>query len=49
MQVTTAEHLLIEFDRTLPWQADGGDRDRTDRFEIRCLPGAVRVCRLLEA
>ena len=45
VQVTTAEHVLIEFDRTLPWQADGGDRDRTDRFEIRCLPGAVRVCR----
>jgi YegS/Rv2252/BmrU family lipid kinase len=44
-QVTTAEHLVIELDRTLPWQADGGDRDRNDRFEIRCLPGAIRVCR----
>jgi YegS/Rv2252/BmrU family lipid kinase len=43
-QVTTAEHLLVEFDRTLPWQADGGDRDRADSFEIRCLPGAIRVC-----
>lgn len=43
--VTTAERVLVEFDRTLPWQADGGDRDRTDRFDIRCLPGAIRVCR----
>ncbi len=44
-QVTTAEHVLIELDRTLPWQADGGDRDRTNRYDIRCLPGAIRVCR----
>lgn len=44
-RVTTAEHMVVELDRTLPWQADGGDRDRSDRFDIRCLPGAIRVCR----
>jgi YegS/Rv2252/BmrU family lipid kinase len=44
-RVTTAEHVMVELDRTLPWQADGGDRDRSNHFEIRCLPGAVRVCR----
>lgn len=42
---TTAQHVVIELDRTLPWQVDGGDRKRTDRFDIRCLPGAIRVCR----
>lgn len=44
-KVTAAEHIVIELDRTLPWQVDGGDRDRTDRFDIRCLPAAIRVCR----
>jgi hypothetical protein len=36
--------VRIELDRTLPWQADGGDRDRTDRFEIQCLPKAISIC-----
>ncbi len=44
-QVTTAERVVVEFDRTLPWQADGGDRDRTNHLDIRCLPAAIRVCR----
>ena len=43
-KVTTAEKIVIELDRTLPWEADGGDRDRTDRFEIRCLPNAISIC-----
>ena len=36
--------LVVELDRTLPWEADGGDRDRIDRFEVRCLPNAIAVC-----
>jgi diacylglycerol kinase (ATP) len=44
-EVTTASDVVIEFDRTLPWQADGGDRDRLARLEIRCEPRAIRVCR----
>ena len=44
-QVATAQKIVIELDRTLPWQADGGDRDRNNRFEIQCLPAAVRFCR----
>jgi diacylglycerol kinase (ATP) len=43
-EVTSAEHLVVELDRTLPWEADGGDRDRIDRFEVRCLPNAIAVC-----
>jgi len=43
-QVTTAEKVVVEFDRTLPWEADGGDRDRANRFEIRCLPSAISFC-----
>lgn len=44
-KVATAEKIRIDLDRTLPWQADGGDRDRTDSFEIRVLPAAVDICR----
>lgn len=44
-RVTTAEHIEIELDRTMPWQVDGGDRDRIDHLDIRCLPGAIRICR----
>lgn len=43
-KVTTAEKIVVDLDRTLPWEADGGDRDRTDHFEIRVLPGAVSIC-----
>jgi diacylglycerol kinase (ATP) len=44
-EVTTASEIVIDFDRTLPWQVDGGDRERLARFDIRCEPGAIRVCR----
>jgi diacylglycerol kinase (ATP) len=43
-EVVSAERLTIELDRTLPWQVDGSDRDRTDTFEVTCLPGAIRIC-----
>lgn len=43
-RTTTAEKTIIELDRTVPWQVDGGDRERTDRFEIRCLPAAISIC-----
>ncbi|WP_420451823.1 diacylglycerol/lipid kinase family protein [Ilumatobacter sp.] len=45
VHVTTGERIVIELDRTLPWQVDGGGRDRADRFDITCLPGAIRICR----
>lgn len=44
-RLTRAEKVRIELDRSLPWQADGGARDRTDHFEIRCIPQAVSICR----
>ncbi len=43
-RTTTAETMVVEFDRTVLWQVDGGDRERTDRFEIRCLPAAISIC-----
>lgn len=43
-EVTSAEKIVVELDRSLPWEADGGDRGRADRFEIRCLPSAIAVC-----
>jgi diacylglycerol kinase (ATP) len=43
-EVTRGERIEVRLDRTLPWQVDGGDRKRTDTFEVRCLAGAVRIC-----
>ena len=42
-EVATAEKATITLDRTLPWEVDGGDRERTDRYEVRCVPRAVAV------
>jgi diacylglycerol kinase family enzyme len=44
VEQTSGTSILVEFDRSLPWQADGGDQDRLDRFEFQCLPSAVAVC-----
>lgn len=43
-ETTTAESLRIRLDRTLPWEVDGGDRERTDDFDVVCVPGAIRIC-----
>jgi len=43
-KVASAEHISIRFDRSLPWEVDGGDRDRADDFDVRCVPNAVRIC-----
>jgi diacylglycerol kinase family enzyme len=44
VEQTSGTSILVEFDRSLPWEADGGDQDRADRFEFRCLPSAIAVC-----
>ena len=43
-KMATAKKIEIVFDRTLPWEVDGGDRPREKRFKIRCKPSAVRIC-----
>ena len=43
-KIGTASKIEITFDRSLPWEVDGGDRDRTNKFEIECVPAAVRIC-----
>jgi diacylglycerol kinase (ATP) len=43
-EMATARELTISFDRTLPWEVDGGDRDRTATFEVTCVPRAIRIC-----
>jgi diacylglycerol kinase (ATP) len=42
-EMTTARRVKVKLDRSMPWQVDGGDRERDKRFTIRCLPGAVRI------
>jgi len=43
-ETVTAERVSIRLDRTFPWEVDGGDQDRTNRFDVTCLPQAVRIC-----
>ena len=43
-EMVTASELTISFDRSLPWEVDGGDRKRTATFEVRCVPQAIRIC-----
>jgi diacylglycerol kinase family enzyme len=43
-EMTTFSTLTITLDRTLPWEVDGGDRDRTDSYEVVCKPKAIRIC-----
>jgi len=43
-KVVTAEKVTVSLDRSMPWEVDGGDRDRTDEFEISCVPHAIRIC-----
>ncbi len=44
VEQTSGETIVVEFDRSLPWEADGGDQDRGERFEFQCLPSAIAVC-----
>ena len=43
-EMVTAQEISIRLDRTFPWEVDGGDQDRTDRFTVTCVPQAVRIC-----
>lgn len=43
-EMATASELAISFDRSLPWEVDGGDRKRTATYEVRCVPDAIRIC-----
>jgi len=44
LDVATAEKFKIELKSKMPWGVDGGDRTPTKIFEVRCHPGAARVC-----
>ena len=45
VQATTAKRSVrIRLDRTLPWELDGGERARADRFKIKVLPQAITLC-----
>ncbi len=41
--LVSAETITIHLDRSLPWEVDGGDRPRTDHYEIRCRPAAIKI------
>ena len=43
-ETVTAKRVSIRLDRTFPWEVDGGDQARTKRFDVKCVPSAVRIC-----
>ena len=43
-KVASARKITIRFDRSLPWEVDGGDRDRMKEFKVKCIPAAIRIC-----
>lgn len=42
-EMTRGKRIKIRLDRTMPWEVDGGDRPRDDTFDVRCIPGAIRI------
>lgn len=44
VRTTTARKVRVRLDRSLPYELDGGDRERTSRLRIRVKPAAVTVC-----
>ncbi|MCB0996866.1 MAG: hypothetical protein KDB21_17350 [Acidimicrobiales bacterium] len=44
VDTAAAERIEVSFVREMPWEVDGGDKDRTDTFTITCVPAAVHVC-----
>lgn len=44
VEITQGRQMEIRLDRTMPWQLDGGDRQRTRAFDVSVLPGRLRVC-----
>ncbi len=45
VNVSSGSQIAITVDKKWPWEVDGGDQPPTRKFEIRCLPEAVRICR----
>jgi diacylglycerol kinase (ATP) len=43
-ETTRGMRIKVRLDRSMPWQVDGGDRPRDDKFDIRCIAGGVRIC-----
>lgn len=44
VRTTTATALHVTLDRALPYELDGGDRDRTSELQITLHPAAVTLC-----
>ncbi len=44
VDVTRGRKVDITLDRTLPWELDGGDRERASSFKVRVKQGAVSLC-----
>jgi YegS/Rv2252/BmrU family lipid kinase len=44
VETTTATRVRVRLDRTLPWELDGGSRDRVDHFKARVLPRRIAIC-----
>ena len=43
-QTTTARIVRIKLDRKVPYQIDGGEREKVKSLRIVVEPGAVEIC-----
>jgi len=43
VQMTTATRIKIATTRKLPYELDGGDRNKTDRLKIKVVPNAITI------
>ncbi len=44
VQTTTASSVEVRLDRKIPYELDGGDREKEKRLTIEVEPGAISVC-----
>ena len=44
VRTTRARKVDVRFDRKLPYELDGGDRDDADRLRVEVDPGAIQIC-----
>ncbi len=43
-EMTQGKRFKIRLDRTLPWELDGGDRPRANKFSVKVLPQRLPIC-----
>ena len=43
VQATKVEHVVVELDRKVPYEIDGGERGKVKRLKVKIEPQAITV------